>query len=50
MTRTHFVCDEILFISGVGRRLAVAQKEEVGGKGTSDQNSLGDLTMNYRKG
>ncbi len=50
VTRTHFVCDEILFISGVGRRLAVAQKEEVGGKETSDQNSLGDLTMNCRKG
>jgi len=37
VTRTHFVCDEILYISDVGGRLAVAQKEEVGGKGTSEQ-------------
>jgi hypothetical protein len=50
VTRTHFVCDDILCISDVAWRLVVAQKEEVGGKGTSDQNSLGDLTINYRKG
>jgi hypothetical protein len=27
VTRTHFVCDEILFISDVGRRLVVAHRK-----------------------
>ncbi len=38
MTRTHFVCDEILFISDVGQRLVVAhRKRRLEEKEPSDQ-------------